>query len=75
MKRIIIVMLLMASISGHSQKLYNMDVKYSNFPCFTQTQDSAIYQGIKYGVYKSRKGYLFIFFTKPNGRTVRRYIY
>ena len=63
------------SLSGYSQKLYNMDVKYSNFPCFTQTKDSAIYQGIKYGVYKDRRGYLFIFYTKCNGRVVRRYIY
>lgn len=75
MKKLIISLLLIVSVTSYSQKVYNMDSKISNFPLFEQTKDSAIYKGIKYGVYKDRKGALFIFYTMSNGRVVRRYIY
>jgi hypothetical protein len=75
MKKIVIILLMTIACNSYGQKMYNMDSKKSNFPMFILTKDSAIYKGVKYGVYQDRRSHLFIWYTNSRGRMVKRYIY
>lgn len=75
MRKLLFTTVLLVSMVSYGQQTYNLDKKGDLLPAYTSTQDTAIYKGAKYPVFKSRRGCLFIFYIKHNGRTFRRYIY
>lgn len=74
MKKLIITLALLFSLSSYSQKVYDLDKKKDSIS-YTKTNDVAIYHGEKKVVYLSKKGKLFIFVTsKKSGKEYKKYI-
>jgi hypothetical protein len=74
MKKLFIITLLLISLSGFSQTVYNLDKKRDTSSSAVMTKDVAIYHGEKLPVYKSLRGKLFIYVISKSGNKYKKYL-
>lgn len=74
MKKLLVTIALLFSLTSFSQKVYNLD-KQRDSISYTKTKDVAIYNGEQMPVYLSKNDKLFIIITsKKSGKPYKRYI-